>query len=252
MGAVPVWRAKLASVWKRSAPAVRAIRIAAVKVPQPDSASSCGRLASGSSNRRRSRGGRRRRGRDRASARRADLAGGSTLTERARHHARDPAHHVAVLANRLRWASSLARAWMTQDRTCVVPEAGVRSGQDRTSHPRSRFEQTVRRSHGGRRDRCGRGSRGGVRVPRPNGAGKDVGDADDRLRVADDRRRAAGPRDGSRGGRAAHPGKAGRGAAMRRSYASCGVASRRRLNSSKHPERCSANEGERPLGDGCR
>jgi hypothetical protein len=44
IGAVPVWRAKLASVRNRSAPAVWPIRTAAVSAPQPVSASSCGHL----------------------------------------------------------------------------------------------------------------------------------------------------------------------------------------------------------------
>jgi hypothetical protein len=42
---VPAWRAKRASVSKRSAPAVRPIRVAAVSAPQPSSASSPGRYA---------------------------------------------------------------------------------------------------------------------------------------------------------------------------------------------------------------
>ena len=42
IGAVPECLAKLASVGERSAPAVWPIRIAAVIVPQPCSASSCG------------------------------------------------------------------------------------------------------------------------------------------------------------------------------------------------------------------
>ena len=45
IGAVPAWRAKLASLGKRSAPAVRPISSAAVRAPQPVSASSCGRCA---------------------------------------------------------------------------------------------------------------------------------------------------------------------------------------------------------------
>jgi hypothetical protein len=45
IGAVPVWRAKLASLANRWAPAVRPISSAAVSAPQPVSASSCGRCA---------------------------------------------------------------------------------------------------------------------------------------------------------------------------------------------------------------
>jgi hypothetical protein len=45
IGAVPVWRAKLASLENRWAPAVRAISSAAVRAPQPVSASSWGRCA---------------------------------------------------------------------------------------------------------------------------------------------------------------------------------------------------------------
>lgn len=45
IGAIPAWRAKLASERKRFAPAVLLISVAAVRVPQPVSARSCGAVS---------------------------------------------------------------------------------------------------------------------------------------------------------------------------------------------------------------
>src|SRR5918999_631921 len=47
MGAIPAARASLASVAKRSAPAISPTSLAAVSGPQPGSATSCGQLALG-------------------------------------------------------------------------------------------------------------------------------------------------------------------------------------------------------------
>ncbi len=80
-----------------------------------------------------------------------------------------------------------------------------RATQPRFAHPCPRADEALRRPDRGRRHRLRRRAGRVVRVPRAQRRRQDLGDADDRLRLAAVGRHAARPRHGPGRGRAAHP-----------------------------------------------